>query len=315
MKIIFFGTPEFSVPFLQALIDEPEIEVVAIVAQPDKAQGRGKQIHPGQVSILAQNQSIPILQPASLKNDKAFTKSLSQYQADLFVVVAYGKIIPGSILEIPPKGAVNVHPSLLPKHRGPSPMQWAIAQGDIQTGVSIMLLDKGMDTGPLLATESISLDGDETYGSLVNKVHQMGPRLLIRSIKSYMAGALKPIAQEDANATETRLLTREDGHIDWTESIIEIERKLRAYHPWPGMFAIWERKPENHLRIKILTIKPADFRADVPPGTVVSKEGKLYVDCKDGTLEILELQPEGKQKMKAAAFIQGYSDFAGARLV
>lgn len=314
MKIVFFGTPTFSVPFLQALIDDPSIEVVAIVTQPDKPRGRGHDLSPSPVKILAQDHVIPVLQPASLKKDQGIKHSLEQLNADSFVVVAYGKIIPENILSVPPLGCINVHPSLLPRHRGPSPMQWAIASGDDQTGISIMLLDEGMDTGPILASETITLDDNDTYITLEKKVHMRGPQLLCNALKAFHNGTIKPIPQDDERATMTRLLSREDGHINWCDSMEVIERKSRAYDPWPGVFSNWERKAGVCLRLKLSNLEPVDFKADVPPGTVVTKGGELFVDCKDGTLKIGSIQAEGKQRMNAHAFIQGHPDIRGAHL-
>ncbi|MBI4592188.1 methionyl-tRNA formyltransferase, partial [Candidatus Uhrbacteria bacterium] len=212
----------------------------------------------------------------------------------------------------PKLGCINVHPSLLPRHRGPSPMQWAITQGDTTTGVTIMLLDEGMDTGPLLASELLAIDAEETYETLVKKVHEVGPRLLDETLKRFAAGEIIPLKQDESKATITRLLEKEDGHVDWSQTMAQIDQKYRAYHEWPGTWMCWERKKGVCMRLKINSLRPIDFRADVPRGMVTIKDGRLFVDCADGTLEILEIQPEGKPKMKASALIQGYSDIDGA---
>ncbi len=308
MKIVFFGTPAFSVPFLVELIRDPDIDVVGVVTQPDKPAGRGGEIAPSPVKVLVQNAAIPFFQPVSLKKDPDIGMVLRNLEADFFVVVAYGKIIPKAILEIPKLGCLNVHPSLLPRHRGPSPMQWAIAQGDTTTGVTIMLLDEGMDTGPLLGSETVAIDADETYTSLVRKVHEIGPRLLTSTLKRYAAGKIVAITQDESKATLTRLLQKEDGHVDWSQAMAQIDRTHRAYSPWPGTWTLWERTPGVSLRLKIITLRPSDFHADVPRGMATIKDGRLFVDCKDGTLEILEIQPEGKPPMKASAFLAGYAD-------
>lgn len=308
MKIVFFGTPAFSVPFLEHLIRDPEIEVVGVVTQPDKPAGRGGEVTQSPIKTMAQDAVIPFFQPSSLKTDQHIGKTLAGLDADFFVVVAYGKIIPKSILDIPKRGCINVHPSLLPRHRGPSPMQWAIAQGDPTTGVTIMLLDEGMDTGPLLASEFITIDSEETYESLVHKVHEIGPRLLAETLKRYEKNEIIPLKQDEAYATITRLLEKEDGHVNWSQTMVQIDRKHRAYSSWPGTWTCWQRKKGVCLRLKIVSLRPVDFRTDVPQGTVVIKDGRLFVDCADGTLEILEIQPEGKSKMKVNAFIAGYED-------
>src|SRR3989339_878878 len=314
MKIVFFGTPAFSVPFLAELIRDPEIQVVGVVTQPDKPVGRGGDVTPSPIKMLAHEAVIPVFQPASLKTDRHIGKILHDLGADFFVVVAYGKIIPKAILDIPKLGNINVHPSLLPRHRGPSPMQWAIAQGDATTGVTIMLLDEGMDTGPLLASEHLTIDADETYETLVTKVQEIGPQLLTSTLKRQAAGEITPLIQDENKATITRLLEKEDGHVDWSQTMAQIDQKHRAYHAWPGTWMCFERKKGVCMRLKINTLQPIDFRADVPRGMVTIKEDRLFVDCQDGTLEILEIQPEGKPKMKASAFIQGYPDIDRAMM-
>lgn len=314
MKIIFFGTPAFSLLFLQTLLDDPDMEVVGVVSQPDKPVGRGGEVQASPVKTLALSQNIPIFTPTSLKTDPKIHDALRYLNADLFVVVAYGKLIPQSILDIPPHGVVNVHPSLLPRHRGSSPMQFAIAQGDVFTGVTIMLLDAGMDTGPILSFENIELDAEETYTTLSQKIQTTGSRLLVTTIKRYMQGEITPLLQDNAKATVTRLLDREDGHVNWSESMEVIERKSRAYCEWPGLWSMWQRNPEEQIRLKLLSVRPMDFHADLSPGSVTIKEGRLFVDCTDGTLEILEIQPEGKSKMNAQAFIAGHPEIHGVAL-
>jgi methionyl-tRNA formyltransferase len=314
MKIVFFGTPSFSVPFLEHLIRDPEIEVVGVVTQPDKPSGRGGDVTPPPVKVMAEDAVIPFFQPSSLKTDQHIGKLLTELNADFFVVVAYGKIIPKAILDIPKRGCINVHPSLLPRHRGPSPMQWTIAQGDSTTGITIMLLDEGMDTGPLLASEHVTIDAEETYTSLLHKVHEIGPRLLVETLKRFERGEIIPLKQNEAHATLTRLLEKEDGHVAWSQTMADIDRKHRAYSEWPGSWMCWERKKGVCLRLKIISMRPVDFVVDVPRGMATVKEGRLFIDCANGTLEILEIQPEGKPKMKASAFIAGYPDIDRAMM-
>ncbi|MBU0646590.1 methionyl-tRNA formyltransferase [Patescibacteria group bacterium] len=312
MKVIFLGTPEFAAPFLQELINDPEIEVAAAVCQPDKPVGRKGELTPGAVKVLAQKNGIEVHQPASLKTNEALVE-LSAIDADFFVVVAYGKIIPKQILDLPKYGCVNVHPSMLPKYRGPSPIQWAIAQGDAETGISIMLLDEGMDTGPILAFEGISIDGEETYETLVDKIHARGPKLLSETLKRLIKGEISPVPQSTQGASISKLLSREDGRIDWTKTMGEIDRRWRAYQPWPGAWSVWNKNGQV-ARLKILKMAPTDFEADLPPGTVAIKNNRLYVDCSDGTLELLEIQPEGKGRMSIPEFLNGYSEINGAVL-
>jgi methionyl-tRNA formyltransferase len=313
MKIVFLGTPAFAVPFLNQLIQDPDTDVLAVVAQPDKPSGRGGKLTPPATKVVAQEHGISVLQPTSLKKDPTIMEELRALNADAFVVVAYGKIIPAQILEIPRLGCINVHPSKLPLYRGPSPMQWAIKEGDVSTGVSIMLLDEGMDTGPILAFESLELDADETYPTLQSKVHEIGPKLLVNTLKRYEGGEITPAPQDDAQASISKLLSRDDGHLDWNMHLATIDRLHRAFMPWPGTWSVWNRDGKE-LRVKLLSMRPADFRANVPPGTVVAKDEKLFVDCADGTFEISELQLEGKPKMKPSDFIRGYADIDGAIL-
>ncbi len=323
IRIAFFGTPEFSVPFLTALVDDPAFEVVAVVSQPDRPSGRNHEIVPTPVKSVALDHQIPVLQPSTLRDESVAT-TLRSLDADYFVVVAYGKIIPQAVLDVPRLGCVNVHPSLLPKYRGPSPMNWAIAEGDATTGVTIMLLDAGMDTGPILSQTSIGLDSDETMETLMAKAHEQGVPLLVDALKRFAAGEIVPVAQNDELATMTKLLDRDDGRVNWTLPMATIERRLRAYQPWPGLWTVWTRtlpsplkgegQGEVYVRLKIHSLQPSDFRADLPPGTVSTKNSRLFVDCSDGTIEILELQPEGKPRMSAEAFLLGYSDVNGAML-
>ena len=312
ISIAFLGTPEFATPFLEALCDDPSFEVVAVVSQPDRPSGRNHEVVPTPVKSVALDRRIPVLQPSSLRDESA-QDALRSLSADLFVVVAYGKIIPQAVLDIPRLGCVNVHPSLLPKYRGPSPMNGAIAEGDAATGVTIMLLDAGMDTGPILSQAGIGLDADETMETLITKAHAEGIPLLLETLRRFANGEIVPIAQNEAQATMTRLLDREDGRVDWTLPMAVIERRLRAYQPWPGLWTVWTRNGVE-TRLKIHSLRPSDFRADLPPGTVSTNNSRLFVDCSDGTIEILELQPEGKPRMSAEAFLLGYSDVNGAML-
>ncbi|OGL66492.1 methionyl-tRNA formyltransferase [Candidatus Uhrbacteria bacterium RIFCSPHIGHO2_01_FULL_63_20] len=309
MKIVFFGTPSLAVPFLETLVDNPGIQVVAAVTQPDKPVGRRHELAPSPLKRSAQMRGIPVFEFASLKKDPSAVETLKALGADAFVVVAYGKLIPADILNIPRLGCVNVHPSLLPKYRGPSPMQWAIANGDPDTGVTIMQLDEGMDTGPILAFETIGLDDTETLTSLTKKVMATGPALLTSTLKRFAAGEITPIKQDESKATITNLLDREDGRIDWKKGVAGIERMVRAYEGWPGTWTEW-----NGKRLKVLSVQPTDLKADFPPGTVQVKDGRLMVEGGDGTLEILTIQPEGKAAMPASAFLAGYSEINGATL-
>ena len=281
MKIVFFGTPEFSVPFLQALIDAKDFDVVAVVTQPDKPVGRKQILTPSPVRVLAEASKIPVLPYPTLKKDSV-RDELAALQADVYVVVAYGKLIPQPILELPPLGAINVHPSMLPKFRGPSPIQYAVASGENETAVSIMLLDAGMDTGPILAQEPVAILPTDTTPTLSERLMAVGAPLLVDTLRGYQAGTIKPTSQNDADASITKLLDREDGRIDWNEPAEVIERKIRAYTPWPGSFAVVQHNGAE-LRVKI-----------------------LKAELMNGKLAILSVQPEGKQPMSYQEFQRGY---------
>lgn len=312
MKIVFFGTPAFSVPFLQALNDDLETEVVAVVCQPDKPKGRGNKLCAPETKIFAVNHGIPVYQPKTLKTDEVLLQ-LKALGGEMFVIVAYGKIVPQDVLDIPRHGALNVHPSLLPLYRGPSPMQWAILNGDAQTGVTIMQLDAGMDTGPILKQKNIDLDDTDTYLSLTEKVQSVGPTLLIETIKGVTSGTIQARPQDHVKATLTRLLTKEDGHIHWNSDCLFIDRLVRAYNPWPGTWSNWN-KEQSPTRIKIFLTRPTNERKDCKPGTVFILNDRLFITCKNGSVEILELQIEGKSKMKTGVFILGNREIEGAIL-
>ena len=309
MKIVFFGTPEFAAPFLDALVSAKDIEVIAVVTQPDKPVGRKQELKASAVKVRAEHHGIKILQPSSLKKEEAQSQ-ITELKADAFVVVAYGKIIPQAILDIPTHGCLNVHPSLLPAYRGPSPMQWAIMNGDRETGVSIMLLDAGMDTGPILTQEKIPLDENETYETLQAKVHHVTPPLLINTLKMHVAGNSAPQPQNADQATITNLLTKEDGHIDWNQSAKKIDQRLRAFTPWPGIWTQWKRKGRQ-LRIKVLSVCCINKTTDSDPGTAHIVNDRLFIQTADNAIEVTKLQVEGRNEMSVKEFLKGYPDIEG----
>ena len=309
MKIIFFGTPAFAVPFLNALISESGFEVVCVVTQSDKPSGRGGKIALPEVKIFADQKKIQVHQFPSLKKPEV-VEILSSFNADIFVVVAYGKIIPSSILSIPSKGVVNVHPSLLPKYRGPSPIQWAILNGDKKTGISIMLLDEGMDTGPILAQKTIELSGNETARTLESKIHSIGPKFLCEILKSYEKGSSAPSVQNNQEASITRLISKEDGKINWNADAKSTERMVRAYIEWPTAWTTIKIKG-GKVRIKILEAKVAQKNFGKTNGMLCEDQGRLFVAINSEALELITLQPEGKAQMKAQAFLAGRKDWIG----
>ncbi|MBI5586887.1 MAG: methionyl-tRNA formyltransferase [Deltaproteobacteria bacterium] len=309
-KIIFMGTPQFAVPSLEALAEAGH-RVIAVVTQPDKPQGRGMSSLPSPVKKAALGRGIPVFEPLKLK-DESFIKELTGLGADFFVVVAYGKILPRPVLDIPPKGCVNLHASLLPKYRGAAPINRAIVNGEKETGVSTMLMDAGMDTGPVLLEKRVAIRADDTAEDLAKRLSIEGAALLVETIELFSEGRIRPREQDGSNATYAPILKKEDGAIDWRKTAVGIKDLMRGLYPWPGAYTRWKG-----YTIKVLSGRAVDCPADKPPGTVVgvSKEG-IRVATGEGVFEITELQPENKKRMPAGDFVQGYriaegDEFAG----
>ena len=309
MKIVFFGTPAFAVPFLKQLHDDPSIEVVAVVCQPDKPAGRSQEPSIPAVKTFALEKSIPVLQFETLR-DASAVETLKSLQADAFVLVVYGKILPQDVLDIAPLGVVNVHPSMLPKYRGPSPMKTAILNGERETGISIMLLDSGMDSGPVLAQKPVTIDARETNESLEQKMCDVGPFFLVETLKAYVREDLKPVPQDDSRATISKLLSRDDGHIDWSKTAVEIDRQLRAFDPWPGCWTLW-----NERRLKILSASVVTGPSSHDdPGTVFKNENDILVTTSTEFIRLTQVQLEGKQPQSIEEFVNGHPDFITSRL-
>lgn len=309
IKAIFFGTPEFSQKFLEALNDDEDIFVSAIVAQPDKPVGRKKVMTAPPTIEFAKENDIPYFQPTKLR-DEDIKKHLASFEPDVFVIVAYGRIIPLDVLEIPKRGAINVHPSLLPKFRGPSPIQAAIAAQEKETGVSIMLIDELMDHGPLLAQENMTITTKDDSESMMKKAVDVGAPLLVETIKKHVAGEIEPKQQNHDAATYCRLIKKTDGEVDWNESAEAIEAKSRAYRPWPGIFTTW-----NGKKLKLHDVKiPTEAIESLEPGQVRVTENRLFIGTGSLTLEVSQIQPEGKSVMDAKAFINGNGEIDGAVL-
>lgn len=310
MKIVFFGTPAFSTEFLAALHGEDGFSIEAVVCQPDKPVGRKQILTPPETKVYALEHNIMVLQPESLKKPEAI-EALQKLEADLFVVVAYGKIIPQSILDLPKLGCINVHPSLLPKYRGPSPIQSAILNQETETGVSIMMLDDKMDHGPILAQASMVLNADETATSLRSKVVEIGSPLLVETIKKLAAGEIKPQPQDDEQATICKLFEKADGRIDWSKSAQEIYAQYRALIEWPGVFTLWEDQT-GEKTLKVHQMRIADQR--LKPGEVRIDQKHLFVGTGTLAMELIDVQPENGSRMTAEAFIQGHKEIHGAIL-
>lgn len=296
IKTIFFGTHEFAATILQGLIDSPFINVELVITQPDKPAGRKKELQKPPVKILAEKHNLPIDQPTSLKSSV-----LSFKPFDLGVVAQYGLLIPKEILEAPKHGLLNVHTSLLPRYRGASPIQSVLINGEAETGVTIMKLDEGLDTGPIILQKALKIAPDDTYPQLEKKLAQIGSEALLEAIPGYVSGESQPVPQDNSQATTCQQLTREDGQIDWQKSATEIYNQYRGMTPWPGVWTVW-----NDKRLKLLKIKPAQENLEV--GQVGVKDDKMYIGCGEDAIEVFELQLEGKQKMTVDIFVNGYKN-------
>ena len=293
MKVVFFGTPEFAAQFLQGLLEETAFEVVCVVTQPDEPVGRKKILTPPPVKVLAATAGITVLQPTKLK-DATFLQTLENLQAEVGVVVAYGRILPAPVLNLFPLGLLNVHPSLLPKYRGPSPMVAALAAGDNETGISVIKLSKDMDAGPIMAQVHLPLAPDDTQTSLTQKVTAAGVPLLIQTLKDYAHGSLTMREQDHSQATFCHLLTRADGELRWSEPADTIERFVRAYNPWPGTASAGLKIFKVHITDVVL-----------PPGEQRFENGRFLIGTGTQALEVLELQAAGGKRMSAADYLRG----------
>jgi len=314
--IVFFGTPEFAVPSLKALIDNG-YHVVAVVTNPDKPIGRKQVITPSPVKELAKKHGIPVLQPEKL--DANYKLQTINYKPDIFIIASYGKIIPKDVLAIPKHGTLNVHPSLLPKYRGPSPIQAAILKGEEKTGVTIMLTDEKMDHGPILAQKALenvrfSAEGGKVQSSKFNELYEalakLGAELLVETLPKWLAGEITPEEQDHAKATYTKILKKEDGKIDWEHSAEEIERKIRAFEVWPGSWSMARIRGKN-TRIKVIEAKiDGDRDFAVKPGSLIKKKGDLLVASRNKFLVIEKLQLEGRKTITGSEFLKGYPDIS-----
>ncbi len=295
MRIVFFGTPAFAVPTLTALFSSEE-EVIAVVTQPDKRKGRDRLPTASPVKELAVQHRCTVLQPPSLK-DARFLDALSLMAPDIIVVVAYGKILPPAVLNLPPSGCINVHASLLPEYRGAAPVQWAIINGERKTGVTIMQMDEGLDTGDILLQEEAAIDGDDTAATLSGRLAERGASLLLKTIRRIREGSLLSVPQE-GTPTYAPPLKKEDGRIRWSKTAAEISNMIRGMYPWPCAYCYLK-----HERIKITEGKATDGSG--VPGRIYNVADELIVGTGEGLLRILRLQPEGKRLMSVKEFLRG----------
>ncbi len=319
LRIIYMGTPQFAVPALETLIagSKPGLvlqegyEIVTVITRPDKPSGRGKEVVYSPVKQLALSQEIPVWQPGSLKRQENI-EMLAAYQSDLFIVAAFGQILPQAVLDLPRYGTLNIHASLLPKYRGVSPISEAILQGDTETGVTIMLIDAGVDTGPILLQRAIPIAEDDTTGSLTLKLAALGASALLEALPLWVQGKITPQPQDERFASHTHMLHKEDGKIDWNRPADVLARTVRAFTPWPGAYTNWGNKI---LKIISAHTIQSDPGSEARAGTVsLRKENglqTLIVATGKGLLILEKLQLEGKKVTSADEFLRGYSHIVG----
>jgi methionyl-tRNA formyltransferase len=307
------GTPQFAVPSLNALSEGPYM--ITVVTQPDRPAGRGSKVTPPPVKVAAEELGYPVLQPPSLR-DPEFRTRLADLRPEVTVLVAYGEYVPPSLLDLPRRGSINLHPSLLPRWRGSTPVQSAILAGDEATGVSIILMDRGLDTGPVLAQRSVRIEPEETQPQLSARLASAGAELLAETLPLWLRGEIEPSPQGDAGATLTRTLSKEDGLIDWGLPAGELARRVRALQPWPGTYTYWQGRLLKILRARVADVPPGTDR--LAPGTVAVHSGPtgkaLLVWTGEGALEVLEAQMEGRPAIEARALLSGYPQIDGSVL-
>lgn len=311
-RSIFFGTPDFAVPIVEATAEVTDL--VAVVTQPDKPKGRGQELSPPPVKVWAEARGLPVFQPTKLR-DGVLLEQLKPFAADVAVVAAYGRILPKDLLDLPRCGCVNVHGSILPKFRGAAPIQWAVASGDQETGVSLMRMDEGLDTGDVISVMTLPIGPDDTAGTLHEKLAQLGGEILRRDLVPYIRGERCPVPQDHANATHAPILEKEHGRLDFHQPARILACRIRGFSPWPGAFTFLA--PGGKELLKVLRAeeqpRPAGME-DAAPGTVVSARPLLIATGEGTALELIEVQAEGKRRMSAQDFVAGRRLAAGALL-
>lgn len=337
MRIVFMGTPDFSVPALKALAEAGH-EVTAVVTQPDKPKGRGKEVQMTPVKIQAMEYGIPVYQPVKVR-DASFIEVLKGLEADVYVVIAFGQILPKAVLEIPRYGCINIHASLLPKYRGAAPIQWCVIDGEKETGITTMMMDAGLDTGDMLEKAVVPIGEKETGGSLHDKLSKAGGPLILSTLRKLEEGTLVPVPQTEEGTCYARMLTKSLGDIDWSKSAVSIERLIRGLNPWPSAYTCWNGKTIKIWAADVIagqdertliseagecpgsagksaTPAPACAEKSAAPapacGSIVHADRhSLVVKTGHGLLSVRELQMEGKKRMDIEAFLRGYPISAG----
>ncbi len=309
MRLVFCGTPQFAVPSLRRLV-EAGFDVTLVVTQPDRPQGRGLALAAPPVKQTAQELRLSVIQPERIKTNQDFQERLQQLTPAAIIVVGYGRLIPTWMLNLPPLGNINVHASLLPKYRGAAPIQWAIAQGETITGVTIMLLNEGLDTGDILLQEQMRILPEDNAITLAPRLADLGADLLVKTLRGLESGSVRPLPQDHSRATLAPILKKDDGQIDFTRSAVEIHNRLRGFQPWPGASTQFRGKS-----LKLIAARPFTDQLTLAPGELRRQGEQLLVGCGKGTLlEILRVQPEGKKAISAREFVSGYRPGPAERL-
>jgi methionyl-tRNA formyltransferase len=305
LRVAFMGSPEFAVPTLEAVLAAHQ--VVAVVTQPDKPAGRGQRLEPPPVKAVAERAGVPVLQPRSARTPE-LVDELRRLAPDVAVVVAYGKILPQAVLDVPRLGCLNVHGSLLPRYRGAAPIQWAIIRGETETGITIMKLDAGMDTGPMLLRRAVAIGEDDTAGTMAARLAPVGAELMREALARLEAGGLVETPQDGSLATLAPMLTKEDGRIDWSQPAAAVRDRVRGVDPWPGATALLDGEVVKMWRPRVVPGRGA-------PGEVLGADRDgLLVACGDGAVALAELQLPGRKRLPAPAFLAGRPVPAGTRL-
>ena len=309
MRVVFMGTPEFAVPTLQHLVNS-EYSVVGVVCQPDRPSGRGKKIQFGPVKTFALAQNLPVVQPEKMKAVE-FLETLRTWNPDVIVVAAFGRILPQVILNLPPKGCLNVHGSLLPKYRGAAPIQWAVINGESQTGVTIMLMDAGMDTGDILEQGVVPISGNDTAGDVASRMAEIGGGLLVSTLQRWLDGSIEAQPQDDSQSTLAPILKKEDGLLDWNQPATSLANRIRGLSPWPGGYTfvegerwgIWKAQVEEcGVNAGVASKKNHDT-----PGTIIGiTKQAIQVQTGHGVLRLLEIQPANKKRMTVSQYVAGH---------
>ena len=309
MRLVFMGTPDFAAASLEALLRSDD-SIVGIVTQPDRPKGRGQILTPSPVKLLAQREQIPLFQPLKMK-DPEFLQALAGWKPDLIAVAAFGRILPPAILALPPLGCINVHGSLLPKYRGAGPIQWAIINGETETGITTMLMDEGMDTGAMLLQETIPITPDDTAGTLSPRLAELGGRLLVKTIARLKAGSFIPQTQDSSRATLAPLLKKEDGAIDWALPAIALANRVRGLSPWPGAYTT----VAGGDRWTIWRALALPGPVTKPPGVIVAiSHEAIHVATGEGVLAVMELQPANSRRMAVSQYLAGHPIVVGLQL-